>query len=326
MAKRKLKQNLLEVPSIDEDRADVHLADWAELTASLNADSNVSTEDLKKAIQRAGKVSDTRAEAAAISAFNELEDRQNSCGVNSAGKQLYPFRLDGAKKLLTSVGVGGPAFIYKFLLCVSASSMGSTVRTRKNVDPTKAFERLCADVLASYWGHPDRGTGVIVFGTARNGKKALTSFSDKIDNLCEDLNEGVGWRKDALAPRGGDGKVDLVAWRKFADKRRGNLVGFAQCKTGTSWDRTLTEMVPEAFSATYMHTRLVLDPFRIFMVPERISDHRWEESTRLGGLLMDRCRIVEFSNKTSIAVKRECKVWLDDLIAEQKSIRRMTTN
>jgi hypothetical protein len=325
MPKRELSRNLLALPSVHEDRAIVNLADWVELNAILSADRNSSKEDLRKALQRVERLPDQRAEEVTNDVFNELVDRVDSCGVGTTGEPLYPFSLDESGTLLNYSGKAKQGGVYRFLLAVSASSMASTARTRKKIDPTKAFERLCADVLAAFWGHPGKGTGTTTFGTAKKSGRKPHAFEDKINELCSNLNEGNGWRKDALAPGGGDGKLDIIAWRKFADKRRGGLVGFAQCKTGVHWHGTITQLIPSAFSATYMQTQLVLEPLRIFMVPERISEHRWEESTRQGGLLLDRCRIVEFAESASPDVRKECQTWLNDLMLEQKQIRRAIT-
>ena len=49
-----------------------------------------------------------------------------------------------------------------------------------------------------------------------------------------------------------DGKLDIVVWRRFADGRPGQLIGFGQCKTGTSWPDDLTKLQPEGFCAKWM--------------------------------------------------------------------------
>ena len=48
-------------------------------------------------------------------------------------------------------------------------------------------------------------------------------------------------------------------------------MGFAQCKTGNSWDKHLTQLNPRTFCRDFMKQPLVLEPVRIYMVPNRIS-------------------------------------------------------
>ena len=112
-------------------------------------------------------------------------------------------------------------------------------------------------------------------------------------------------------PQSGDRKLDVAVWRRFADNREGGLVGFAQCKTGTHWRDYLTELRPESFCRMFMASPLILDPLRIFMVPCRISRDRWEEDSSRGGLLFDRCRIVQFGDTLSGPVATQCQTWLE---------------
>lgn len=58
------------------------------------------------------------------------------------------------------------ACLYWFLLLISRISMESTSRVLKSIDPTKVFESLCADVLASFWAVDGPHSGTFIFGTA----------------------------------------------------------------------------------------------------------------------------------------------------------------
>ena len=77
-------------------------------------------------------------------------------------------------------------------------------------------------------------------------------FKQNIQKLCDHVGEGAGWKKSATPPGGGDGKLDVVSWRKFNDGRPGNLIGFAQCKTGINWKEHLDRLQPAKFSRQYM--------------------------------------------------------------------------
>jgi len=319
-------ENLLSVPSPYEDSSIVSLADWVELTALFSADKNASKEDLKKALQRDGEVSDEVAEEKTDEVFAELRDREFSCGIAPNGLSSYPFVMNKGDTLLSMRGdnITGKAMVYFFLLAVTRSDMSSRVRCQHGPDPTKLFERLCNEVLQNFWGGASAYSGTMIFGTAGLSRTSVRSFRAKIDHLCNTLNEGQGWRDDAIAPGGGDGKLDLVAWRTFSDKRYGSLVAFGQCKTGMHWENHLSELNPKAFSRQFMKEQLVIDPVRLYMVPCRISRHRWEKHTLDGGLLLDRCRIFQYSNILKPTTRSDCKNWLRAVVdAQQKSMTQV---
>jgi hypothetical protein len=236
----------------------------------------------------------------------------------------YPFSIDEGQSIISMVNPGtlGTNLIYLFLLGITVSSMGSKVRRRNGHDPTKLFERLCADVLRTFWGGATLHSDVMIFGTASATTAGERKFRANIETLCRHLGEGIGWKVDACAPGGGDGGLDLVAWRRFRDKRQGALVGFAQCKTGTHWRDHLTELMPSAFTRDYMQSQLIVDPIRLYMVPSRISRQQWVGATGRAGLLVDRCRIVQYANGVSKKVLKDCKAWLDSLFADQTEVMK----
>lgn len=59
-----------------------------------------------------------------------------------------------------------------------------------------------------------------------------------------------------------------------------------------------------------MTDSLILDPIRIYMVPHRVSNVRWASDTRLAGLIVDRCRIVEYSTSISKKNLDDSKKWM----------------
>jgi hypothetical protein len=135
------------------------------------------------------------------------------------------------------------------------------------------------------------------------------------------LLDGNGWRLGALSPGGGDAKLDLAAWRRFADKRQGGLLGFAQCKTGVHWKDHLTKLRPETFCRRFFQQVPTVLPVRLYMVPNRIGSHRWEEHSLDGGLLMDRCRILQYGGALSLSTLRQCKRWFHAAYRRQRSGR-----
>ena len=331
-------QNLLGLPSLREDDALVRMADWVELTALLSANRTASKEDLKKALLRepdpsedgtvqTRRSTDERVEANVSDVFKELEDRLLACGNPAPQSPSYPFRLDETLSVLTMRpnDIGSSNLLYLFLLAVTRSDMSVQTRVKESVDPTKVFEQLCADVLRRFWGGISTHSDAMIFGTARSKAASEKKFQTNINKLSESLQEGDGWKDGARAPGGGDGGLDIVVWRRFKDRRQGGLVGFAQCKTGDHWTDHLTKLTTRTFLDKYMKTVLAIEPLRLYLVPCRVSRHRWREYTLDGGLLLDRCRIVQYADTISTATQAACRKWLDATVALQRSEKAAVT-
>lgn len=314
--------NLLKVPSPQADDGLVNLADWVEVKALLDADGNASQEDLARALASAYSVSATRAQTLASDVFKELLDRQDSC-VPLPGKGHdweYPFTVNNSTSLL-SVRVKPKqsklGLLYTFLLVASRADMDAQ-RKLDGLDPTVLFEQVCADILLNFWGGANERTGVLVFGTAKTTNQINKKFADNINNLCASLKEGRGIKDNAKAPGAGDGKLDVVVWRIFSDGRAGGLIGFGQCKTGIHWRTHLTKLVPRNFSRKYFKEPLILEPIRVYMVPHRVDSASWDSDTADGGLLLDRCRLVQYGYDISNDVFENCKKWVDAAFKRQR--------
>lgn len=329
--------SLLYVGSGDDEI--VEHADWVEASTLFRADGNTSQEDLARAINVDGEVSQHRSRQLAEDAFEELADRVDSCGANDHPQiSCYPFELIDGNTILQKKPVVAAhpdaGLLYLFLLILTRADMSSTARKNSILDPTKVFERLCADVLKEFWGGESDHSDCVVFGTAKiavakakpkgvpkakaKAAPAETVFSQNINHLCSVLQEGAGWKAGSRSPGAGDGKLDAVVYRRFRDKRSGGLVGFAQCKTGIHWRQHLSKLQPSGFCHNYMVAPLNLEPLRIYMVPHRIIANRWDEDTRAGGLLFDRCRIVHYGNSIKPETLADCRKWLDEVLAGGK--------
>ncbi len=315
-------RDLTAVPSPATDDALVSLADWAEICALNAADGNISREDLVRALRRSYSTPEMIARTVAGDAFKELADRTHSCVTAARAEiSIYPFSLQADVLSLKAEYRLRPDYgrVYVFLLAMTLADMGSRARIIGGIDPTKVFEHLCADVLAAFWGGSSIYSGALVFGTARKKRAHNHRFQSNVDHLCSEIGEGLGWRHDATPPGAGDGKLDVVAWRKFPDRRQGGLIGFAQCKTGIHWKKHLTQLQPDAFSRRFMKKQIVVNPVRIYMVPSRIEPSEWETYTGEGGILFDRCRIVHHAANLSPRVRQDCRRWLDAALALQTS-------
>ena len=234
--------------------------------------------------------------------FQELERRKDACN------DFYPFRIDESGSVLNIVQAteSEQIVIYKYLLLLTRLNMGTSRngnRIYAQFDGTKLFEELSAETCRGYLGSRAES---LVFGTgAENG-----SFPSKIAILCEKLQEGGGYRSN---PEGRghtrDGKLDIVAWKHFSDRRQGKLIAFGQCKTGTNYRDTLSELQPDSFCRKWLQESLVLPPIRAFFVAEALGRAEWFEAASDAGLLFDRCRILDFSNEVSEHVFNKVNMW-----------------
>jgi hypothetical protein len=323
-AKKDKITNLLKVPSPETDDRLVNLADWVEIRALLEADGNASQEDLARALQRTYSMADTEARTLAGDVFKELKDRESVC-VPLAGKGRaweYPYRLNPSGNLLSMrtklTAQSRAGMLYSFLLVASRADMDSQ-RKLENLDPTKLFEQLCADVLLSFWGGKTELSGALVFGTARKKAKHNHQFHANIEHLCTQLRDGRGMKPGAKTPGAGDGKLDVVVWRIFSDGRSGGLIGFGQCKTGIHWKTHLTRLQPRHFCGKYFQEPLILDPICVYMVPHRVDGSEWNSHTsEARALLLDRCRLVQYGYNISGEVFGKCRTWLNAALDRQR--------
>ena len=89
-------------------------------------------------------------------------------------------------------------------------------------------------------------------------------------------------------------------------------------KTGIHWKDSLEKLVPRNFCRNYFETPLILDPVRVYMVPHRVDGAAWDTHSGAGGLLLDRCRLVQYGYDISKNVFGNCKVWLDAALKRQR--------
>jgi hypothetical protein len=314
--------NLLKVPSPYADDYLVNLADWVEVKALLESDGNASREDLSRALKREYSIGDSTAEDMAGDVFRELADRELSCLplTDAESAWEYPFVLNDSGNLLclrAEINRESTAgMLYTFLLVASRADM-DVQRKLEGLDPTVIFEQLCADILLNFWGGRTRLAGVMVFGTARTKSAHKKKFEANIDDLCTSLREGQGLKRPANLPGAGDGKLDIVVWRVFSDGRAGGLVGFAQCKSGIHWKDHLTKLQPRSFCNKYLRKPLAIEPVRVYMVPHRVEGTYWDDHTSDAGLLLDRCRLVQYGYNISKDVFENCGTWLNAALKRQ---------
>lgn len=301
-----------------------HIADFAEFQCLKCDDGNVSALDIGHIMARGADaehrddVSDALMQTV-HEAFGELEARLVHCGQEDG---RYPYEVKKPGTLLQFRGKGRSldapsAYLYIFLLLATRMNMRDD-RSHGGEDATALFEHLCKEVSVRYWGGPAPNVEAMVFGTGRTSQHIEDhqdldkgKFQSAVDDLCRKLGEGVGFREDPKStPRARDGKLDIVVWRGFTDKREGQLIGFGQCKTGTHWKDDLSKLRPEAFCAKWTITRPAVLPIRLYFIADR-NTINWYDQCIDGGILFDRCRIMEYADDLPPHLLERISKWVE---------------
>ena len=296
------------LPHAPSPRANIHeLADFIEWSAWKNGvysarEANQAIDQLDDNAHNDGCDDDSDETAEELDeVFNEIERREQGC------REGYPFQIDSVGSVLRTQNdsQNHRHLIYRYLLLSTRLNM-STNRVHAGLDGALLLEKLAAQVVKNYLGGSRASSEV--FGTAESG-----GFPAKVQGLCERLGEGGGYQSaDGGRSYARDAKLDVVSWVPFTDGKPGKLIVFTQCKTGSSWRDSLGDLSPEAFLKTWTRDRgTVLTPLRAFCVAEAANRTRWHEVSNRGGLFIDRCRIIDFSENVSEELLAEIRNWTD---------------
>jgi len=211
----------------------------------------------------------------------ELNHRINLMG------DRYPFSLtDNAYSLEIKGGQHTSYLVYKFLLFATRISMKSD-KVHNNLDGTKLFEELSAQVVSEFLGE---NANVDIIGTSNSD---VGGFRTKLDTIAARIGEGTPIRQNPHY-RPQDDTIDVIAWKGFSDKLSSQLIAFGQCKTGTSWRNRLSELNAEAFCKRWFSTQPVVTPLRMFFCAQYFPKEIWYELTTTAGLVFDRFRIIDY--------------------------------
>jgi len=230
--------------------------------------------------------------------MNEIERRSTAC----AGG--YPFALDLEGTVLrhSPNAEDHRTHLYHYLLLSTRLNM-KNARAHAGIDGGDLLEEIAAETLRCYLGAQRARS--IVFGTSATG-----SFEEKVNKLCRELGEGGAFKPlDSASVDANDDKLDTVTWVPFADNRRSQIVVFGQCKTGTTWGQSITQLQPGGFIKRWMREPYMHDPLRAFCVAEAYNRSRWDGCSIYAGLFFDRCRIVDFCGKLNQDLFDKVKAW-----------------
>lgn len=227
-------------------------------------DQNIQDDDLNSLLQEA---------------LGEMDRRRNAC------KNRYPFKTAQYSISLDNTVEKTFVSTYEYLLFATRLNMIDN-KVMNGVDGTLLFESLSSEVARTYFGVSSKS---LVFGTSVSG-----GFREKVEDLIKHLGEGGGYKD----PEGSthaekDGSLDVVVWTPFPDDHKGKLIGFGQCKTGTSWRMTEGSLVPEEFCRIYFLRQPFHVPVKLFFVAESFWDD-YEKIATKAGIIFERCRIMSF--------------------------------
>ncbi len=314
-----------EVPSATADPED-H-ADFLELCVFRSAGKSISVQELMRDL-RIGNAAEALAdsedrqtfdhdddvdEEIAQAAFDELDERIRNMGSDAS---VYPFKLSATTLSLRD---DGDESLYAFLALLSWYGKDAGPA---NLDGEKIFEEVCAIAASAYFGGvPNGRVRSAVFGFPR--RTLPTGFSAALDELCKSLGEGRGCQRTnrPTLPDQKDGKLDIVTWIEFCDRRQGKFIAFGQCATGQNWESKVLELPrPEAWCQLWMSEMPFVHPVRSFFVPHRVERGRWMQHCVYGGLLYDRCRIASLAIGADEAVRKQWVQWSTHVLQKIREV------
>lgn len=291
-------------PGVPSAQADLNeLGDFVELTAWQRGSMSITATlqalgRLEENDYRNGVPEEEEAEGIVEAAYSELSQRREFCRTG------YPFAIDqpGYTLRVSPDSQDSKSILYKYLLLATRLNM-NTNRDHSGCNGTLLLEELAEEVARNYLGSRSES---LVFGTASN----ISSFEGRVNFLCQQIGEGGGFENRGLKPpTERDGKLDVVAWKDFADHRPGKIILFGQCKTGTHYKEELAKLQPGAFRKKYMRSIPVVNPVRAFFVSEALPETNWHNMSVDAGLLFDRCRIIDFCDSVSEVALGKIKAW-----------------
>lgn len=221
----------------------------------------------------------------------------------------YPFQLKTSSIVFNNNEDDVFSMIYLFLIFCTRFNMTNN-KEQGGIDGTEIFESLCSIVAENYFGKNSKS---IVLGTSVSG-----NFKDKVQNLIDQLKEGTKFRnRDLTTPKKNDGSVDVVVWKEFADERESKLIGFGQCKTGTSWEDSIKLMNPDEFCKRWFLDQPILSPVPIAFIADTLNFELNFPGFQSGFLFFSRFRIMEYlPQELDKSLKDDIRTWIDAALAK----------
>ena len=233
---------------------------------------------------------------------SHIAERKTFCSTS------YPFQF-GHSSIKLNENESLIRDVYLYLLLCTRLNM-KTKKVQNGVDGAELFEFLCAEVAKNYFG---KNAESMVFGTAVAG-----NFKDKVTDLISKIGEGDGYKNpNNNYPVKNDDGIDVVVWKNFSDLRIGKIIGFAQCKTGTSWRNEIHKLKPKKFCDSWFLGSPILQPIPIVFLTDTLHYDMNFYSDQHGFLIFNRFRIMEYLPETiEVSLHTKIKTWLEGALRE----------
>lgn len=266
----------------------VCVADWIEIHLATSADA-VSKADLSTIIE--GQTGEEASDTFLSSVWNELSIRHERYSEPSfAVAERRINRVNDRKQR------------FEYITCLILSLFGAP----DGKTPGKLFERLSALALQEYV----KGE-VFLFGwPVLDGTQI--AIGQRVREAAVQLGERF---VEAPAPRYLDRGVDIIAWKKFGERRSSQFIILAQCAAGKNWERKTRDLPKESWEQ-YIHW--ACNFVTAFFVPCIIPDTLWHDISREAGILFDRIRIMNCLPKgvSDPQLSDELREWAEGQLTE----------
>lgn len=294
------------LPGVPSPRAYLEeKADFWEIQCLRNSDDYVSALSISRVLDKSFdelklegiESDDDFLEGNLADVFEQLKSRAKYC------KTGYPFEFGRSSIKSLGAGTDDRHDVYLYLLLCTRLNMKDD-KTFDGVDGTLVFEKLCAEVAKVYFGE---NADSIVFGTAEPG-----NFEAKMKDMIKLIGEGDGFKNpNNNYPTKNEDGIDVVVWKHFEDKRIGKLIGFCQCKTGTTWQDAVKKLNPDHFCENWISEKPVFPPIPIIFLADTLNYEKNFVSDQRGRLFFNRFRIMEhLPSKLDDAIMNDIRVWL----------------
>lgn len=279
--------------------------DWMEISAWAQSDGHISRQDIISSFTIGEEVKgpddiNSQAEEQVSQIWYEIKTRISDL------QEAYPFALSENEE----------NFFYKktqtnlsYIFCLLISYYGLSDLMHKNTSKgSNLFEGLCTYVAHEYLSNDLGECGNLQFGSQRYGwEKKKRPLPKAVDELINCLGEGINTVHkikvgQKIVADGGDGGLDVVAWRKFPDKRTGYLLFFGQCATAKNHSEYLNKLKEhQCFLET--HLNIDMDPVFGFFLPHSLTGNdgenkgHWERIKMTKNIPFDRTRIALYGRE-----------------------------
>lgn len=233
--------------------------------------------------------------------LSEISFRQVACF-----EDKYPFLVKKHSIKLKDDG-SLEKLAYQFFLLATRLNMKEQ-KVFNDINGTDLFEKISSLVAKNLFG---RSAQSFVFGTAAKG-----NFKEKVVDMMNRIEDGRAFKNiDNNEPTKNDDGLDVVTWKNFADERRGKLIGFGQCKTGTTWQDEFEKLQPNKFCDNWLTDSPLLKPFPMVFLTDTLREDLNLYSQQRNYLFLNRFRMMEYLPESiDEELENDIKKWVDGAI------------